>query len=258
MPFNWLEKSKQSVPYEKIAVIYDFLMRHVDYEGWHKFVLHHLQARAPQAQSLLEMACGTGMLLRKFSTNGYRLHGFDRSPAMLHVAQRRLAEASTSVTLWAGDMRQFSLQQPVDAVICLYDSVNYCLTEDELAATFASVWHCLSAGGIFIFDVCTLRNCRYNFSNYYEKDFYRNISYIRQSHFEPERQVQINEFWLTVNDETETTYFECHTQKIYPLLQIQDVLQHSARWTLLGMYDNFSQRPGTEKSDRVHFVVRKI
>lgn len=232
-------------------------MRHVNYDEWFKFIIDLIYTHVPRGKKVLELACGTGKILEKFCQIRWQTYGLDRSRHMISVAKERLAKYEKPPLLWVGDMSAFRLVAEVDAAICLYDSINYCRTEEELAAVFACVHEVLRPGGIFIFDVCTIRNCRLNFRNYYEKDFYRSTEYVRQAHFDLVNKIQINEFYLLDKDAGDSAYYEKHEQHIYPLATIIELLQKHGSWQIVGIFDGFSHRAGTEKSDRVHFVLKK-
>ena len=74
---------------------------------------------------------------------------------MLAVAQAK-AESTGQVITWIhGDMRSFDVVKPVDAVTCLYASLNHLEHPSELKATFAQVAAHLRPGGVFIFDLNT-------------------------------------------------------------------------------------------------------
>lgn len=256
MPWSWRKRSKPAETYSGIAPFYDYLMRHVNYPRWFEYLTDILNRHLLHQRRVLELACGTGKMLEKFAGAGWEVFGLDRSPAMLAIARQRLQASQPSAHLWVGDMRRFAVKQPMDAVICLYDSLNYCLTLDEVEQVFEHVHAVLATGGVFIFDVVTQRNCKRNFRDFYEHDQYENYEYIRQSHFDFKNEQQINEFMIKVYDGGVQRVYERHVQRIYRLQQIESSLKKFP-WEILGIFDNFSRRPGTEKSDRVHFVIRK-
>ena len=119
---------------------------------------------------ILDLACGTGTLAIAFAQKGDSVIGLDRSAAMLDLARQKQAEleseASSPLALsWVqGDMRDFTLDEPVDAVLCHSDSLNHLSDEDELRAAFRQVARALKPNGCFIFDLNTLENYQ-NFWN---------------------------------------------------------------------------------------------
>ena len=131
------------------AHVYDLLYESAgkDYAA-EATALHVLiQRRSPGAASLLDVACGTGghlVHLRRW----YDVVGVDADPGMLDEARRRLPEE----TFVEGDMRDISLGRTFDAVTCLFSSIGYMGSVEDLnqaVATMAS--HC-RPGGVFIVD----------------------------------------------------------------------------------------------------------
>ncbi|WP_329070520.1 class I SAM-dependent DNA methyltransferase [Streptomyces sp. NBC_01429] len=143
-------------PYSTVAETYDRLGELV-FAGWGEKP-HHEKADflsrlwsdgAPPVDSVLELACGTGLMLGELVERGHRVVGLDRSEAMLARARARLG---ADVPLVCAALPDIPVDQRFDAVISPGSSLNY-LTETELAATFRSVAAKLRPGGSFVFDV---------------------------------------------------------------------------------------------------------
>ena len=106
-----------------------------------------IQGHNEGAASLLDVACGTGAHLRHLRIR-YEVVGLDLDPGMLE----RAGEAVPGVTLVEGDMRTFRLAQRFDAVVCLFSSIGYMGSEQELAAAIGNMAAHLSAGGVLVID----------------------------------------------------------------------------------------------------------
>lgn len=244
-----------SVPeYEKVATFYDFLMRHVQYRPWFEYVHEILERRVDEPGEVLEIACGSGRVLEMFCERGWQVWGMDRSRPMLNLAQKRLGTFGNQAKLWCGDMRNFSVRENFNAIICLYDSINYCLNESDFIAALRNAGQALKRGGVFIFDVCTIWNCRENFRNYSENDEVDGIEFERHTYFNAATGFQYNDFSIQIND---APYFERHVQKMYPLDEVRRMIHAAEGWRILGAYTDFTKRPGKENAHRVHFVLRK-
>jgi len=96
---------------------------------------------------VLEVACGTGSFLAPLSTR-YRIAGLDRSPELLAIAARKVP----GVPLTCGDMRAFEVDQPLDAVLCLFSSIGYLRDEAELAAAASCFAAALRPGGVLLIE----------------------------------------------------------------------------------------------------------
>jgi SAM-dependent methyltransferase len=251
---TFLHKAEPVSPYSKLAPVYDHLMRHVDYERWAHYLCRLLERAEPPVRTVLDIACGTGTLPLRLRAQGLTVLAFDASFEMVRIARSKADPLDTRLRFWCGDMQHFVLSQPVDAVICTYDSLNYCLDLEGVSRVFQCVHHVLRPGGVFIFDVCTERNSRRNFHHYRENDECGDWYYMRRSYFVPHDSLQVNEFLL--HDQKERKwYFESHEQRIYRLSELKKTIP--SQFSIAGIYDGFTVRPGTEKSDRVHFLLRK-
>lgn len=257
MPSKLPENAEQIGAYSRIAPLYDYIMRHVNYVQWYRYVDALLNAYAPNPRSLLELACGTGKILEKFAGQVPVLLGLDRSLSMLQGAKYRLAGKGEHLLLWNGDMRQFAIRHEVDAALCLYDSINYCMTIEELTAALACVHRSLRPGGIFIFDICTRRTCKNYFRSLHEVDTFADTDFVRKSRYDDKNDRQINEFWLRPRFGARTTYFERHVQKIYSVRTVRKLLLRTGLWEIIGVYHNFTRKAGSERSFRVHYVLKK-
>ncbi|MGH7450067.1 MAG: class I SAM-dependent DNA methyltransferase [bacterium] len=257
LPRIFSQKIRHVPAYSKVAYFYDHLMRHVNYPRWARYVIDLFALTGERAvASVLELACGTGKTLVELAKTGYNVFGVDYSFYMAQQAAEALAPFAKN-RVWRGDMQTLAVTEPVDAVICLYDSFNYCLEPKTARQTLDRVAHAVRRGGLFIFDICTERNCRRNFLNYYERDDYLEFSYVRRASFKPYRKMQINEFYITNEVAGGPGMYERHAQRIYSLREIEAMIDPE-KWVMTGCFDGMSRRPGTEKSDRVHFVLKRL
>jgi SAM-dependent methyltransferase len=136
-------------PFALAAHVYDALYeaagRSYESEADH---LHSLiEERRPGARSLLDVACGTGGHLLHLSRY-YEVAGVDYEPAMLAEARNRLP----SITLVEANMRSFELGRPFDVVICLFSSIGYMHSTDDLDRAVATMATHLLPGGVLIVD----------------------------------------------------------------------------------------------------------
>lgn len=102
--------------------------------------------RECQPHSVLDLGCGTGRDLGHLSGLGYRCVGLDQSEAMVRYARYQYQGATFEV----GDLRDFSLRENVDAVICLDSSLLYCHTDRELESCLSSCRRHLRDGGLLV------------------------------------------------------------------------------------------------------------
>jgi SAM-dependent methyltransferase len=135
--------------FRRTAHVYDLLYEAMgkDY-GAESAVLHDLiQSRSPGARSLLDVACGTGGHLRHLR-RWYDVTGVDVDPAMVAEARVRLPQ----VPVLEADMRTLALGRSFDAAVCLFSSVGYLRSTEELTAAVGAMSRHLNPGGVLIVD----------------------------------------------------------------------------------------------------------
>lgn len=133
--------------YTRSAPYYDLLYGFKDY-GAASAELHAvIQRYNPHAQSLLDVACGTGRHLEHLRA-WYDVEGLDINEELLATAGRRCPD----VPLHHADMVDFSLPRSFDVVACLFSSVAYVKTPENLAATVASMARHLRPGGVLLLE----------------------------------------------------------------------------------------------------------
>jgi uncharacterized protein len=103
---------EQELVYERRATEYDGLVSAEDCDG---HLVAEIERVVPlRGKNVLEIGVGTARVARQLVARGARVTGFDRAPAMLEVARRRLAEVSPSGwTLGCADARDLPID-PID------------------------------------------------------------------------------------------------------------------------------------------------
>ena len=129
----------------KSARFYDAIYAFKDYAAEAAEVRDLIRNRKGDARSLLDVACGTGHHLQ-YLGRWFEAEGLDLDPGLLEIARERVPD----VELHEADMRTFDLGKTFDAVTCLFSSIAYVRSEDELRATFANMAGHLSPGGVLV------------------------------------------------------------------------------------------------------------
>ncbi|MDV6011628.1 class I SAM-dependent methyltransferase [Haloechinothrix sp. LS1_15] len=132
------------------AELYDLLHaeRGKDFAAEARFVRRLIAERNPTASTLLDIACGTGAHLEHLAGSFDRVAGLELSESMLAMAKAKMPE----VELHHGDMRTLSLGDTFDAVICLFGSIGYVDSVDELHTTVRRFAEHTSKGGVVVLE----------------------------------------------------------------------------------------------------------
>lgn len=135
---------------QELAKVYEIFYRSrgKDWASEAEDVVRLIRARRPEAASVLDVACGTGAHLATFDERFERAEGLEIAAPMLELARRRLP----GVPLHAGDMRDFSLGRTFDAVVCMFCSIGYLGTVEEMRAAVSSMAAHLPSGGVLVIE----------------------------------------------------------------------------------------------------------
>jgi ubiquinone/menaquinone biosynthesis C-methylase UbiE len=129
--------------YTKSAQFYDSLYHFKDYSAASRQLHALIQQLNPNAKTLLDVGCGTGKHLECLQEH-YQVEGLDINPELLEVARGRCPE----VPFHLGSMVDFSLGHPFDVVVCLFSSIGYVKTVENLDQAVASMARHLRPGGV--------------------------------------------------------------------------------------------------------------
>ena len=242
-------------PYQSLAEIYDYVMRHVDYDHWAGHIHAILERYDHRVTRLVDLACGTGNATTALHDLGYAVSGVELSQNMVEVAREKAALLGRDIEYFQGDLRRLEGLGPFDTAVCLYDSFNYLLTPRDLARALEEVYAILLPGGIFVFDVCTERNSLLYFQDAKEDESGPGFKYRRHSRYDREQRLQYNEFHIRFGGCDEVLE-EIHCQHIYALDDLVAAVGASP-FDLLDFFAGFTFEKGSERADRVHFVLRR-
>ena len=131
--------------FTRSAKFYDAIYSFKDYGKEAAQIDALIRERRPEARTLLDVACGTGLHLQHLRER-YEVEGLDFDAELLKLARERLGD----VPLHEGDMRDLDLGRRFDAVTCLFSSIGYAKTEPELRNAVAAMARHLEPGGVLL------------------------------------------------------------------------------------------------------------
>lgn len=145
-----LRKPSRTSYSEDHAEIYDAIhsARGRDWAGEADEIAGIVRSLAPEADSLLDVACGTGAHMAHLSTHFSEVEGVEISSGMRRLARERVPD----LTVHEGDMRGFDLGRGYDAVICMCFSLGYMASTEELQAAAGSMVGALNPGGAVVLE----------------------------------------------------------------------------------------------------------
>ncbi len=251
------KKTVRCAPYSKLAEIYDFVMEHVNYPQWSDYIDSLLTRHGLNYPDIIDIACGTGSLAIELAGSGFNICGADSSEPMIKKAKEKSEKLGLNIKFMCADMTELGEIGSFGAALCLYDSINYIMSQDSIAKTLQNLGNLLQEDSIFIFDICTEMNSMRYFLSTKNSGKHDGFSYKRRAVYDPAERIQFNEFRIEFSG-SDTIWEEVHKQRIYSIAEITDIIESRSPFTIEATYDGFSLRPGSEDSDRVHFVLRKL
>lgn len=237
------------------AAIYDDIMERVPYYYWYQYLKHLLYYYDKNPDKIMELACGTGNMMKYFSSEAEKVYGVDKSEDMLAIAQNKFRE-NRNVKFFNTDMSRKIKYDDFDFIYSIFDSMNYILEFDDLINVFENVFSNLDEDGIFVFDI----NTEYRLMDIVEGtkkiegDFY--TCYWRDIVDEENEEwiIELN-IYLDRGDETEN-FTETHVETSYPLEKIKKALLNIG-FQQVDYYNSFTFSKGDPKNNRIHFVALK-
>jgi ubiquinone/menaquinone biosynthesis C-methylase UbiE len=181
-----------------------------------------------------------------------RIVASDLSPEMLAEGRERIERRV------AADFRRLPFRDgSFDALLCLYDAVNYCLSLADLRAFFSEASRVLAPGGTLLADVTTATNSRRNFMDATSHEELDGVHVVRHSWYEPVARIQYNGFHFFEPDGQGRFRLrqEEHSQRIWALVEF-DQASARAGFSREGAWDDDLEE-ATARSERIHLVFRK-
>lgn len=130
------------------AEVYDIIYETiVDYDAHAQQIRAVIRERCPGAETMLEMACGTGQFLSRFRSE-LQVVGSDLSQDMLDVC----AAKHPDIDLHQGDYADVDIGATFDVVVCLFSSIGYALAEARLRQAIDNLVRHTRPGGVVVID----------------------------------------------------------------------------------------------------------
>jgi 2-polyprenyl-3-methyl-5-hydroxy-6-metoxy-1,4-benzoquinol methylase len=241
--------TNSAINYEKVSLIYDVFLDHIDYADWADYIMEIADLHGYEANSICDMACGTGSFLAEMAKKGLDCQGVELSADMVAVAKKKYATAPIVFT--TGNMLTATLPSNVDLITCLFDSLNYCNSISSFTEFINNSAKNLNANGVLIFDAVSQKSCKEHFFDYTEKDDVNGIQYERHCTYDVIKNIQHSKFSFEIDGKS---YEENHSQYIYSFDDIQSAIAAS-EMTLLAAYSDFSEEALDRYTERAHFVL---
>lgn len=131
--------------FEASSPYYDAIYTFKNYRSECNRIYQIIREHNPMAKSLLSVACGTGEH-DKFLKSDFEIKGIDLNETFLERAREKNPECKYEKM----DMRDLKMDGGFDAITCLFSSIGYLASKEELVSAFKGMASLLSDKGILI------------------------------------------------------------------------------------------------------------
>lgn len=127
---------------------YDLVYGWKDYEKETEIIERLItKFKVNNGDKLLDVGCGTGAHL-KYMTRNYKCTGLDINSDLLAVA----SEKNKNIDFQTGDMINFKMDINFDVITCLFSSIGYVKTLENLEKTLKNLFIHLNVGGVLVIE----------------------------------------------------------------------------------------------------------
>lgn len=252
--------------FDAVAQYYDQLMRTVPYRAWVDYVEEIIErwwrgrltpgpgAAESRPEDVLDLACGTGKVGNEMMRRGYHAIGADLSEPMV----RECARQDPPLPAIVSDACSLAIAgESLDAVVCLYDSLNYILDPARFRVAMAEGHRVLRPGGLLIFDLNTIRALSTEMFTQASLTGPDPLHYDWHAYWNPQTRICRVEMWFEYREGDEVREFrETHYQRAYTSREVTSALE-DAGFRKLKAYHAYRFAPVTPWTDRAYYVARK-
>lgn len=103
-------------------------------------------------ESILEVGCGTGRMLRALARRNIRIGGYDLNPSMVAFAQARLMESvpAEPLMVWRDDMGHPRIVEGFDAAINVINTLGYLRDDRAITSHFEAMSRIVPGMGLYV------------------------------------------------------------------------------------------------------------
>lgn len=129
------------------ADIYDLVYSFKDYKKEAEEIKELIRSKKPEARSILDIGCGTAehhIHLKDI----FSIDGIDINDKFVSIASRKNPFGSYSID----DMASFDLHKKYDIIMCLFSSIGYLKTVDQIISALKCFNDHLNPGGLLLLE----------------------------------------------------------------------------------------------------------
>lgn len=209
--------------YKKSAEFYDALYHFKNYKEASEKLRDIIYRFNPKAITLLDTACGTGKHI-EYLREYFDSEGLDINDDLLNIARQRCP----GNVFHHESMIDFDLKKKYDVVTCLFSSIAYVKTQENLISAISCMAGHLNPGGMLIIEPWFSRETfwtdKVTVNHYDEKDLKITWMYTPKR----EKELSVLEINYLVGTPAEVTYFkERHELGLFDDSQYRSAMENT-------------------------------
>ena len=237
--------------YSRLAAVYDELVVDDAYPQWAAFLDGLWQHDESGVHVILDVCCGTGLMVAELVGLGYRVVGTDASAAMLARARGLLGPDAELSVMALPDLPAGSM---FDAVISTFDGLNYVSPED-FAASVSGLAEIVRAGGWLCFDLHTDTMMQFTIDNPEVDGEADGQRYRISSDVDSQTRECVTEITVTQVSDGDT-FTERHRQFFHSDVEVRSALA-SAGFSGIAVFDEYTSVPAGPMTMRATWIARR-
>lgn len=236
-----------SDPFAELARYYDGIMEDINYDRWVLATSRLAEMMGTRRLRHLDVACGTGKLVKRLKVHGWSSIGTDISWGMVRTGM----SSGALVPLAQANMTGLPFaDESADIVTCLFDSVNFLLEPSLVEKAIREFARVLAPNGVLYFDIVTERMVTEHFENQKWTEDNGRFSTTWEGTYDRRR--RIADTHIRVNTGVETFIRE----RVYPVEDIKRWVDF-AGMDVLGILDAETWRSISRRTIRADVIAAK-
>lgn len=250
--------------YDDFARFYD-----LEYQRFTDDLDFYRQLADEAGSPILELACGTGRIVRHLARAGHTVTGLDISRPMLALARDQLSmeppDVQARVTLVEQDMRHFRLSARFRLAILAINSFMHLMTRRDQQRCLKCTRRYLAAGGLLVIDVFNPDLALYDSAgrSFYERTMDdpatgSTVTKLVSTHIDRRRQVNHITFHYdeTIAGQQQIRHTAAISQHYLYNHEMADLLR-TCGYTVERVFGGFARTDWTPDSQKMIFLARR-
>lgn len=235
-------------PYSTVSIIYNKLMRSVDYNKWAEYIYSLYKMLNIKGDRILELAAGNLEIANGLTKYFNNIIVSDLSPDMLKL------KSNPDFMKVCCDMVKLPFTGKFDFIYSTFDSINYLYKDSLLNEFFENIYNLLDEDSCLTFDVSLSKNSLKHERKLNRKGRMDNIKYIQRSKYDKDKNIHYNYFKIKL--ENGEIVEELHKQKIYDFYYYFEVIEKFNMYVVY-CFDTFTFDDASQNSERAQFIVKR-